>query len=154
MRRVLLAIVIVIVTSATARAQFADTPTDHWALDALAELAAKGILEGYPDGTFKGDRALTRYEMAMIGARLLARIEAIKIPPPVPPEILRRIRDLEAEVDAMKRVINSQQLALGDQAAGIGGVRMIVQDHIIKLRDLEAELQKIRDALGVDRERR
>jgi len=33
---------------------FADTPTNHWAYDAIAELAAKGLIEGYPDGTFKG----------------------------------------------------------------------------------------------------
>src|SRR5574337_1757332 len=64
---------------------FADTPTNHWAYDAIAELAAKGIIEGYPDGTFKGDRAMTRYEMAMVVARILARIEAIKIPPPPAP---------------------------------------------------------------------
>ena len=39
---------------------FADVPTNHWAYDAIAELAAKGLVEGYPDGTFKGDRAATR----------------------------------------------------------------------------------------------
>src|SRR4030065_568510 len=41
---------------------FADVPTDHWAFDAIAELAAKGLVEGYPDGTFKGDRAMTPYD--------------------------------------------------------------------------------------------
>src|SRR5215467_12927105 len=64
---------------------FADVPTNHWAYDAIAELAAKGLVEGYPDGTFKGDRAMTRYEMAMVVARLLARIESIQIPTPAPP---------------------------------------------------------------------
>ncbi|MFX8106576.1 S-layer homology domain-containing protein, partial [Acinetobacter baumannii] len=53
---------------------FPDVP-DMWAKDAVAALAAKGILEGYPDGTFKGDRAATRYEVAMIVARLLAKME-------------------------------------------------------------------------------
>ncbi len=68
---------------------FADVPTDHWAYDAIAELAAKGLIEGYPDGAFRGDRAMTRYEMAMVVARLLARIEAIKIPP-LPTDLVRR----------------------------------------------------------------
>ena len=68
---------------------FADVPTDHWAYDAIAELAAKGLIEGYPDGAFRGDRAMTRYEMAMVVARLLARIEAIKIPP-LPPDLVRQ----------------------------------------------------------------
>jgi hypothetical protein len=42
---------------------FADAPANHWAYEALAQLAAKGVIEGYPDGFFKGDRAMTRYEM-------------------------------------------------------------------------------------------
>lgn len=54
---------------------FADTPANHWAYEAFTQLAAKGLIQGYPDGTFKGDRTMTRYEMAMVVARLLARIE-------------------------------------------------------------------------------
>ncbi|MCR5662545.1 MAG: S-layer homology domain-containing protein [bacterium] len=54
---------------------FPDVPENHWARDAVATLAAKGIVEGYPDGTFKGDRAATRWEVAMVVARLLAKME-------------------------------------------------------------------------------
>ncbi len=54
---------------------FPDVPDNHWARDAVAALAAKGLVEGYPDGTFKGDRAASRWETAMIVARLLARME-------------------------------------------------------------------------------
>jgi hypothetical protein len=50
---------------------FADTPANPWAYEALARPAAKGLIQGYPDGTLKGDRTLTRYEMAMIVARVL-----------------------------------------------------------------------------------
>lgn len=67
--------VIVFVRGASAAPMFPDVP-DMWAKDAVAALAAKGLLEGYPDGTFKGDRAATRYEVAMIVARLLARMES------------------------------------------------------------------------------
>ncbi len=49
---------------------------DHWAQDALATLSAKGLVSGYPDGTFKGDRSVTRWELAMIVARLLSTEEA------------------------------------------------------------------------------
>jgi hypothetical protein len=52
---------------------FGDLPDNHWAHDAVANLAAKGLIEGYPDGTFKGDRAATRWEMAMVLARFLAK---------------------------------------------------------------------------------
>ena len=57
---------------------FADTPATHWAYDALTELAAKGLIEGYPDGAFKGGQPMTRYEMAMIVARLLPACRASK----------------------------------------------------------------------------
>jgi S-layer homology domain len=54
---------------------FPDVPDNHWAKDAVAALAAKGLVEGYPDGTFKGDRSASRWETAMIVARLLAKME-------------------------------------------------------------------------------
>lgn len=54
---------------------FPDAKNDHWASEALKKLAAQGLVEGYPDGTFKGDRAASRYEVAMVIARLLARME-------------------------------------------------------------------------------
>lgn len=54
---------------------FPDVNTKHWAADAVAQLAAKGIVEGYPDGTFKGNRQATRWEVAMVIARLLAKDE-------------------------------------------------------------------------------
>lgn len=79
---------------------FADVPTNHWAYDAVAELAAKGLVEGYPDGTFKGDRAMTRYEMAMVVARLLSRIEAIQIPGPQTPEVTK------ADLETIQRLVN------------------------------------------------
>lgn len=44
-------------------------PFDHWAYDAFSKLAEQGVLEGIPDGTFKGERALSRYEMAVAIAR-------------------------------------------------------------------------------------
>ena len=45
---------------------FPDTPENHWAYDYVATLAGNGLLEGYPDGNFRGDRDLTRYEVAAI----------------------------------------------------------------------------------------
>ena len=61
--------------SATAFAAnpFSDVPAGHWAYAAVAKLAAAGIVDGYPDGTYKGDRTMTRYEMAQIIAKALAK---------------------------------------------------------------------------------
>ncbi len=52
-----------------------DVPEAHWARDAVASLVARGVVEGYPDGTWKGDRATTRWEVAILLARVLARAE-------------------------------------------------------------------------------
>lgn len=52
---------------------FADVPRDFWAYDAVSRLAADGIIEGYGDNTFQGNKAITRYEMAQITARAMAK---------------------------------------------------------------------------------
>ena len=52
---------------------FSDVPADHWAYDAVAQLAADGIIEGYGDSTYRGDRQITRYEMAQMVARAMAK---------------------------------------------------------------------------------
>lgn len=53
---------------------FRDVPTSHWAYPALEALRARGVVVGYPDGFFRGKRALTRYEMAVAVARALDRL--------------------------------------------------------------------------------
>jgi len=63
---------------------FTDVPTDHWAYDAIDKLQSEGFVEGYPDGTFRGNRSFTRYEMAMVVARiwdrLVSELEALQTP--------------------------------------------------------------------------
>ncbi|MFQ6098623.1 MAG: S-layer homology domain-containing protein [Armatimonadota bacterium] len=51
-----------------------DVPFDHWAYDAVQKLVDAGVIVGYPDETFRGDRAMTRYEFAMAVARLMDKI--------------------------------------------------------------------------------
>lgn len=46
--------------------EFPDVPANHWAYEAVSKLAGNGIVEGYPDGDFHGDRTMTRYEMAQV----------------------------------------------------------------------------------------
>ena len=54
--------------------EFDDVPADHWAYEAIDYLQQAGLVEGYPDGTFKGNRAFTRYEMAMVIARVFTKL--------------------------------------------------------------------------------
>ena len=56
-------------------ATLVDVPSGHWAEDAVQKLVDAGLIEGYPDGTFKGDRSMTRYEYAMVVARMLDMLD-------------------------------------------------------------------------------
>ena len=70
-------LVLAMTTSVFASNPFSDVPAHHWAYDSVTKLAAVGLVEGYPDGTFGGTRTMTRYEAAMVFARALARLEAL-----------------------------------------------------------------------------
>lgn len=52
---------------------FTDVSADDWAYQAVASLSDEGVIDGYPDGTFRGDKHVTRYEIAQIVARLMAK---------------------------------------------------------------------------------
>ena len=62
-----------VTASAYAANPFSDVPAGHWAYDSIAKLAAAGVVDGYPDGAFKGQNLMTRYEMAQIVAKAMAK---------------------------------------------------------------------------------
>lgn len=62
-----------VTASAYAANPFSDVPAGHWAYDSISKLAAAGVIDGYGDGTFGGDKLMTRYEMAQIVARAMAK---------------------------------------------------------------------------------
>lgn len=71
-------VVVLVFTSISALAasqqnSFSDVPAKHWAYDAIAQLAKDGIITGYGDSTFRGDRTMTRYEMAQIIANAMTK---------------------------------------------------------------------------------
>ena len=65
-------------TTFAAANPFSDVPADSWAYDAVTTLAADGVIDGYPDGTYKGQNTMTRYEMAQIVARAMAKTDLEK----------------------------------------------------------------------------
>jgi hypothetical protein len=82
---------------------FSDVPANHWAYQYIQSLAADGIIDGYPDGKFKGDRPLTRYEMAVVIARVIAKLqENIKPPPPYTGPSKQDLDKLQKLIDALK----------------------------------------------------
>ena len=62
-----------VTASAYAANPFSDVPAGHWAYDSISKLAAAGVIEGYGDSTFGGDKLMTRYEMAQIVAKAMAK---------------------------------------------------------------------------------
>ena len=62
-------------TTFAAANPFSDVPADHWAYDAVTQLAADGVIEGYGDTTFRGQQNITRYKMAQMIAKAMARTD-------------------------------------------------------------------------------
>lgn len=63
--------------TASAVNPFTDVSSDDWAYQAVASLSDEGVIDGYPDGTFRGDKHVTRYEIAQIVARLMAKEDTL-----------------------------------------------------------------------------
>lgn len=63
--------------TASAANPFTDVSSDDWAYQAVASLSDEGVIDGYPDGTFRGDKHVTRYEIAQIVARLMAKEDSL-----------------------------------------------------------------------------
>jgi hypothetical protein len=83
---------------------FSDVPANHWAYQYIQSLAADGIIDGYPDGKFKGDRPLTRYEMAVVVARVIAKLQENPGPKGPSKEDLDKLQKL---IDALKDELDS-----------------------------------------------
>lgn len=74
----LAALLSMVALTTTFAAPFPDVPENHWASSAVQTLKAKGVLEGYPDGLYRGKRAASRYEMAMALSRVVAKLEQLE----------------------------------------------------------------------------
>jgi hypothetical protein len=100
---------------------FMDVPASHWAYDAVAQLASRGIISGYPDGSYKGGQPATRYEMASIIARGLAQVDMDKASK-ADVELMRKlIIEFKDELDALGARVDSIDERLGVIETDIGG---------------------------------
>ncbi|MBI2251734.1 MAG: S-layer homology domain-containing protein [Armatimonadetes bacterium] len=108
---------------------FGDVPENHWARDAVAQLAAKGLIVGYPDGTFKGDRAATRWELAMVVARMLAKSEQ-----------MWATFATKADLEALRQLVNN----LREELDALGVRVNNLEDNLSKLTARVWDLEKIR----------
>ena len=90
-----------VVPAFSATNPFMDVPMNHWAYDAIGQLAAHGILSGYPDGTYKGQQQTTRYELASALARALAVVDMTKASKQDVEMLKRLVVEFKDELEAL-----------------------------------------------------
>jgi hypothetical protein len=122
-------------TSASAQAApFLDTPTNHWAYEAVQDLAKKGIVIGYPDGTYGGKRPMTRYEFAVALDRALRTVSDMIAanPPAGTPAVSTVTQDdinrLQALIDKFRPELDTIQTNLTAAQDNIDALRADVLD--------------------------
>jgi len=156
MKKILFALatigLIAIACAAFAQGAFVDVPTDHWAYDAVNQLQRVGIIVGYPDGTFGGKRAMTRYEFAVAIARLLPLINGdTVINNDVDLSGYAKKSDIpsfsgasKGDLDALRKLVNE----FGDELASLGvdvdALKRDVANLTARVEALEAENRRVR----------
>ncbi len=144
-RSILMLLAAVFLTVGAAQEAFPDIPQGHWAGDAVSRITDIGIITGFPDGTFRGNEAITRYQAAIVISRLLDVLN-------------QNMAASQAMTDADMAAIRS---AIGELAAEIDslGARLATveatkaeQAEVTALREqvalLNAELAALRDAIA------
>jgi len=139
-----LLVLVAIAVPAAAQGPFADVPTDHWAYNAVNELQQKGLLLGYPDGTFSGKRAVTRYEFAVAISRAL---------PLIVQEVLRQVPGgpggpSQADFEALRRRVEELERRPG--GPGPQPPQQVTKADLDKLQRLMDQFRDELAALGVD----
>ena len=117
-------------------APFLDTPTNHWAYEAVQNLAKRGIVIGYPDGTYGGKRPMTRYEFAVAINRMLLTLDEIKMaqqngtPPPAAAQGLTQdeLNQIQALIDKFRPELDTIQTNLKQAQDDIDALRADVLD--------------------------
>lgn len=148
---------LMLAVSAPSQAQgpFADVPIDHWAYDAVTQLQDLGIIIGYPDGTFSGRRALTRYEFAMALSRAIPVIvDMVEVPAQgsrglseadVNKLIDDKIGQLDIPtLDALNRSINEFRDELSGMGVDLDAVKRDLASIEERVAALEAENRRLK----------
>ena len=126
-----------ITASAYAANPFSDVPAGHWAYDAVNKLAAEGVVEGYPGSTYGGDRLMTRYEMAQIVAKAMAKGANVdKLAAEFAGELDSlgvRVANLEKNADNV-RITGQIRYEYGDRGGDLGSKYGKVAQHRLRSR--------------------
>ncbi|MHC2995194.1 MAG: S-layer homology domain-containing protein [Candidatus Atribacteria bacterium] len=131
MKKLTLVLVLVFAFTLTALANpFVDVPLNHWAYDAVQSLAAKGVIVGYPDGTFGGAKSLTRYEFAEAVAKALAYVEGMDFAAADDVVVLEKLAiEFADELASLGVTVADLEAALGANTEAIAALEETVAKH-------------------------
>ena len=151
MKKLVLALVLVIAFSFTALANpFVDVPLNHWAYDSVQSLAAKGVIVGFPDGTFGGAKSLTRYEFAEATGKALAYVEGMGFAAADDVAILEKLAiEFADELASLGVTVADLEAALGANSEAIAALEATVAkldtffDPVVITGDINVEYTKV-----------
>lgn len=134
--------VVGIAMPAMAQNNFPDTPENHWAYEAIENLKREGILVGYPDGSYKGARATSRYELAVALNAAFQRLKNIT------DGLADQIAEVKAELSKVgpEAALSKKLMDIEAQLKGMSGLK----DDVDAMKKLTTEFQRELAALGVD----
>ena len=150
---VLAATAVLGVTSAFAANPFSDVTPQDWAYQAVAQLASQGIVNGYPDGTFKGQNNITRYEMAQMVAKALVRQDRVDaeqnaIINRLANEFSAELNNLGVRVSALENKVGNFKFT-GDARVRYQGSHTVDNAYVNEIEWQDAEEADV-DAADVD----
>lgn len=136
---------------------FADVPADHWAYNSVDTLQKAGIVIGYPDGTYGGKRAMTRYEFAVAIARLLPLLKVDTSNLATKGDLSALQSDLEsklaanqAALDALTRLVNEFQGELQRLGQDVAQIKMELAGLEQRVAVVEAEQRRLKITGSLD----
>ena len=153
MRKATLVVLLLVIALPVFAQEFPDVPPDHWAYQAVQELVNAGIIEGYPDGTYGGRRAMTRYEFAQAIARAIPVIQenckgicgpageagACGPPgPPGPPGVKPE------ELDAIRKLVDEFKNELAALGVDVEALRRDMAALCERVAALEDEVSRVK----------
>ena len=147
---ILIAMLLLAAAAAQQQPGLEDVPDDHWAADAVQRMADLGIIQGFPDGTFRGNEAFTRYQAALVIDRLLNVLEDQRQAAQVLGEddiqvLQNAIDDLRAEFDELGQRVSTLERevqAPATQAPEVEQLRAQVEALSQELEELRAQLEE------------
>jgi len=129
---------------------FVDVPLNHWAYDSVQSLAAKGVIVGYPDGTFGGAKSLTRYEFAEATAKALAYVEGMDFAAADDVAILEKLAiEFADELASLGVTVADLEASLGANTEAIAALQTTVAkldtffEQVVITGDFTASYEKV-----------